>query len=126
MSFKTPEHLRFRRQGHPLSSNPGEPFGCFMAQESDLLPAGLKMIASNGFTDKEDIGFEHVSISHIRDSQTPSWEEMRIVAGLFWDDEDCLVQYRPPKSDYVNVHRGCLHWWRWKQGEIPMPPKECV
>ena len=42
---------------------------------------------------------------------------------MFWDEEDCVVQYHPPKSDYVNIHKNCLHLWRPTDGELPRPPK---
>jgi hypothetical protein len=57
--------------------------------------------------------WEHASVSvDGRLDTTPTWEEMAWVASLFWDDSECLVQYRPPLADYVNCHPGCLHWGR--------------
>ena len=128
MSFKVPEHLRFRQKGHPLDSLPGAPYGAFLCRRSLLLPRGLKIIASAGDIDESGAGipWEHISVSHVDDDECPSWHEMTLAAGLFWDDADCLVQYRPPRSDYVDLHPGCLHWWRWKQGDFPLPPKACV
>lgn len=125
--MKFPEHLRIKRPAqHPFATNPGDPYGCFIAPPGALLPAGLKMIASNGFDGEKDTGWEHVSVSHVSDMTVPTWAEMKLVAGLFWEDSACLVQYRPPAADYIDLHPGVLHWWRWKQGEFPMPPKECV
>ena len=31
---------------------------------------------------------------------------------LFWDEDDCVIQYHPPRSEYVNNHQNCLHLWR--------------
>ena len=127
MSFHVPEHLRFRMPGHPLDSEPGDPFGAFFIAPCHLLPWGLKIIASNGVMDgKSDTMFEHVSVSRLNSPDTPSWNEMIEAAKLFWDDDDCLVQYRPPAADYVNLHPGVLHWWRWKSAMFPLPPKACV
>ena len=39
------------------------------------------------------------------------------VAELFFKDEECLMQLRPPKSEYVNVHDFVLHWWRPQTAE---------
>lgn len=69
-------------------------------------------------------GWEHVSISH--SDRTPNWEEMCRIKAIFWDDEDCVVQYHPPKSEYVNNHPYVLHLWRPTEGELPRPPKSMV
>ena len=73
----------------------------------------LLIIASDG------MGWEHVSVS--LPDRTPTWEEMCYVKSLFWDDEDCVIQYHPPKSEYVNNHDHCLHLWKCKHSKIPMP-----
>ena len=38
-------------------------------------------------------------------------------------EDETVVQYHPPKSDYVNNHPYCLHLWRPHSQEIPRPPK---
>lgn len=80
----------------------------------------LAVVCSDG------IGWEHVSVS--LSSRTPTWEEMCFIKDLFWDEEDCVVQYHPPKSDYVNIHPFCLHLWKNRIPgiEFPRPPKELV
>jgi hypothetical protein len=42
---------------------------------------------------------------------------------LFWSDEETVVQFHPRKSEYVNLHQGCLHLWRPLTGEIVLPPR---
>lgn len=74
----------------------------------------LKVIASNSE------GWEHVSVSTVK--RCPFWAEMCYVKGLFWDDEDCVVQYHPPKSAHVNCHPYCLHLWRSTTVVFPSPP----
>jgi len=69
-------------------------------------------------------GWEHVSVSFQR--RTPTWEEMCIVKDLFWDGDDCVVQYHPPESAYVNNHPYCLHLWKPRGVPMPMPPEWMV
>ena len=64
----------------------------------------MNILASDG------LGWEHVSVS--KKYECPTWGEMCRVKELFWDDEDTVVQYHPPKSLYVNNHPHCLHLWR--------------
>ena len=67
--------------------------------------------------------WEHVSV-HIDDwgnQRTPSWGEMCLVKDVFWDPEECVVQFHPPKSDYVNNHPHVLHLWKLKNGKFPRP-----
>lgn len=42
---------------------------------------------------------------------------------MFWDEDDCVVQFHPPRREYVNNHPNCLHLWRPVDGnmQIPMP-----
>ena len=68
--------------------------------------------------------WEHVSVS--LPDRTPTWAEMCWVKNLFWGDDECVVQFHPPKSEYVNRHEYCLHMWRPVSGEFPMPPRQCV
>ena len=72
----------------------------------------------------EGMGWEHVSVS--RTDRCPTWEEMCFVKNLFWNDEDCVVQLHPPKSEYVNCHPYTLHLWRPIGQTIPMPPSIMV
>lgn len=70
-------------------------------------------IASDG------MGWEHVCVS--RRDRCPTWDEMCQVKAMFWSDEDCVVQFHPPKRDYVNLHEYCLHMWRPVGVEFPQP-----
>ena len=78
----------------------------------------LRVIASDGQ------GWEHVSVSLT--DRCPTWEEMCFVKKLFWDDTDCVVQYHPPASEYVNCHPYCLHLWRQIGVEFVLPPSYMV
>ena len=69
-------------------------------------------------------GWEHVSVS-LR-NRCPTWDEMCLVKDIFWRDDECVVQFHPPKSEYVNLHPYCLHLWK-KIGEaVELPPKSFV
>jgi hypothetical protein len=67
----------------------------------------------------DGLGWEHVSVS--RKDRCPTWDEMCQIKDLFWDDTDCVVQYHPPRSEYVNNHPYCLHLWRQIGAEFPLP-----
>lgn len=70
-------------------------------------------------------GWEHVSVSR-QDKMTPTWDEMCFVKGFFWDEEDTVVQFHPPKSKYVNHHPGVLHLWRQVGSELQVPEPDLV
>lgn len=76
------------------------------------------------------MGWEHasVSVSRIGEKQTrcPTWGEMCWVKNLFWDETDCVIQYHPAKSEYVNMHPFVLHLWRPTDQVIPIPDKRMV
>jgi len=72
-------------------------------------------------------GWEHVSI-HINDNgreRIPTWYEMTLIKDVFWKEEECVVQFHPAKSEYVNIHPHVLHLWRRIEG-FPTPPIACV
>ena len=75
-------------------------------------------------------GWEHVSVhayrARGRQMRTPSWREMAFVKDLCWDDEDEVVQFHPPRSEYVNIHPHVLHLWRPIGVAIPRPPSRLV
>jgi len=74
-------------------------------------------------------GWDHVSVSIIGSKRCPSWNEMAFIKNLFWDPEDCVIQYHPPEAQYINCHPYTLHLWkvqRWVGEGIPIPPMELV
>lgn len=91
----------------------------------------LIIICSDGTEDLaegEQKDWEHVSISTRQGTRVrmPTWKEMQFVKTLCWDGDDTVVQFHPKQSNYINVHPYVLHLWRWKKGEFPTPPLECV
>jgi len=115
-----PERLELGRHMHGhFGSRRGSQFGAFLIQG----PCGdaLRIIASGACDEAE--GWEHVSISC--QHRCPVWEEMAFVKDLFWDEEECVIQFHPPKSEYVNCHPHCLHLWK-PPFEVPTPPSILV
>ena len=70
--------------------------------------------------------WEHVSIRIHPQKRTPVWAEMNYIKDLFWGDDDLVVQYHPPKKDYINNHPYVLHLWRPVGTIIPAPPSILV
>jgi hypothetical protein len=120
--MKFPEQFRRANAHHGYSSTPGDPFGVFHVPGHKANGRALNIIACDGL----ETQWEHVSVSLTGQPQKcPSWTEMCIVKRLFWDDAECVVQFHPPESDYVNNHPGTLHLWRSING-FPQPPIVCV
>jgi hypothetical protein len=69
-------------------------------------------------------GWDHVSVSY--PSRCPTWDEMCYIKNVFFEEDECVIQYHPPKGDYVNMHPYCLHMWKPQKQVIPLPPKEFV
>lgn len=112
--FHVPHRYRIRA-GKIASDDTYENNGAFK------VPLGTRyamVVASDGS------GWEHVSISF--PDRCPTWEEMSKIKALFWDAEDCVVQYHPPESQYVNNMRFCLHVWRPTEMPLPLPPAYLV
>ena len=120
--MKFPDRYRFSPEGSTYQSEPGNPFGCFRIPAHKACGRMLAIIAVDG----EETGWEHVSVSIPGSNNPPSWEEMCLVKALFWDETECVVEYHPPKEDYVNLHTGVLHLWRSANEPFPMPPLICV
>lgn len=98
-------------------SKPGSPEGAFLLVLEKGARSYHKVIASTG------LGWDHVSVSTTR---LPTWGEMCRIKDLFFEPEECVVQYHPPESEYVRNHPHVLHLWRWQGGPFPMPPRACV
>jgi hypothetical protein len=138
VSFRVPEDWRIQRP--PRISRRGDLFGCFLlpASPARKIQFALRCIASDGsdwdlmqadgFVPKDSIPFEHVSVSLNPPAMTrcPTWEEMCYVKDIFWEPDDVVMQLHPPRSEWVNNHRWCLHLWKAVGIELPRPPAICV
>jgi len=121
--MKFPEEFRWVNAAKGFETKPGDPYGVFVIPSAKANGRRLCVIADDG----TKTGWEHVSVSMDDPKKCASWTEMCIVKGMFWDEEECVVQYHPAKKDYVNLHPGVLHLWR-RRGvlEFAMPPMVCV
>jgi len=117
------QHLEpYRKLDGPYGTSEGEHDGFFFIRRGSLTLAAM---ATQG---SEEVPWEHVSIrvcAHKGD-RIPTWEEMCYVKSLFWDAEECVVQFHPPESDYVNNHPCVLHLWKPIGIEMPRPPSIAV
>ena len=90
-------------------------------------PCGMALcIVASGADadDKMAQGWEHVSVS--TRNRPPNWAEMCFVKDLFWEHDECVVQFHPPRSEYVNNHPHCLHLWKQTRAPFPLPPSILV
>lgn len=116
-NLKTLDKYRDRDFGYRIHGGPGDAgngaFKVYVGGRSFFC------IASNGG------GWEHVSVSpcNRKRATPPTWAEMCEIKHMFFEDEEAVVQYHPPKSEYVNNHPYCLHLWRPTSQDIPTPPK---
>lgn len=64
--------------------------------------------------------WEQVSVSRLR--KCPTWDELCETKEIFWNNEECVVQYLPYIM-YEHKYKHCLHLFRPVGVEIPIPPK---
>lgn len=88
----------------------------------------VNVIASDGSgSDDPAFAWQHVSVSIATGNQNPpSWSVMCQIKDLFWGDDEWVIQFHPPASEYINNHPGVLHLWRPLKASIPTPPPETV
>jgi len=87
-------------------------------------PCGRDLLVIFSGGPEDEFGWHHVSVS--LPNRCPNWPEMCAIKGLFWADEDVVVQFHPPKSQYVNNHPFCLHLWAPVGRAIELPPVNLV
>ena len=120
MTFRVPESSRIRLGA--MASSPLDGCNGAFVLRSPIPGRRVFAIASDG------MGWEHVSVT-VQDGakkRMPTWEEMSHVKGVFWEDEDVVVQFHPAKSQHVNFHPTCLHLWRRSGQNLETPPVETI
>ncbi|MDE6832794.1 MAG: hypothetical protein K2J39_00885 [Ruminococcus sp.] len=73
------------------------------------------------FTATWNDNWEQVYIS--RASNRPKWEELCETKEIFWNDDECVIQYIPSASMHTNEYNNCLYLWKPVGVKIPIPPK---
>ena len=118
--FKVPEKYRLTGNIAQATDSTYGNNGIFVIRLSNRSTA--MTIASDG------MGWEHVSVHIISDGKErlPSWSEMCKIKDMFWSEEDCIIQYHPARSEYVNNHKYTLHLWRPINMIIPKPDPSLV
>lgn len=127
MKAKLPKFIEAARVTHgPMRSD--ELFGpngaFFVPYESGV----LRVVSSNGE------GWDHVSVCRIIDrnksehenARCPTWDELQYVRNAFFEDDEWVVSYSPPKANHVNRHPFVLHLWRPQSETMPTPPEWMV
>jgi hypothetical protein len=116
---KAPEQFRLKKHALLGSDASYGNNGFFIIPHHRILNYSYNCKISDGS------GWEHVSVtldSSIRKvERCPTWEEMCYIKSIFWSDDECVIQYHPPKDDYVSMHPYCLHLWRPTEAIMPMP-----
>lgn len=112
MKQKLSPRLKMCRARHPAAQYADDTNGAFLIKHKG---ARLYVIISDG------MGWDHVSVSVLDEGRCPTWAEMCHIKDLFFEPEETVIQYHPPKSEYIN-HADALHMWRPQGVNIPMPP----
>lgn len=120
MRSKLDPKLKTCRAKHPFARQALNDFNSAYLLRSPATDRQLYVIVSDGE------GWDHVSVSVASCDEPPTWDEMVFIKNIFFNPEECVIQYHPPSSRYVNFDVGCLHLWRPQRCDIPMPPLEFV
>jgi hypothetical protein len=108
-----PQLEDFRCTHSVLGSSPkGTNYGYF--------ELGQLRVISSGSDDR----WEHVSVSC--PDRCPTWEEMASIKAYFWSDDETVLQFHPRRSAYVSVHPYCLHLWKQRRKNHPLPPRDLI
>lgn len=122
MSFHVINKYRERKHSQLKSDDSFGNNGFFIIPHERISGYEYRVQASDGML------WEHCSVSigpgKRKDAtRCPTWGEMCYIKKLFWDEDDCVIQYHPAKSEYVNRHPFVLHLWRPTDQVIPIPEK---
>ena len=125
--FSHLERFRHTKPGAALATKEGDHFGAFFIPYGKI---GFVVIVTDGNEEGPGEGWEHVSArvkGHTaKDDRCPTWEEMCWIKQLFWEDDETVIQYHPPRKEYVNCHPFVLHLWRNTKTEVIRPPSILV
>jgi hypothetical protein len=112
--FHAPDKFRLTSGHYGSPAGSGNNGAFFVPSQNKNSYMDFTVIAS------DEGGWEHVSVS--LKSRCPTWAEMCYIKATFWDDDDCVLQFHPPQTDYINCHPFCLHLWRPVGRDVETPP----
>lgn len=132
--MRTHEHLSpYRNKSHPTygSDDTYGMNGFFVIPLNKASQTYALIISSDG---QQGSPWEHVSVrigvggrgKKRMTERTPNWDEMCAIKKLFWRDDECVVQFHPAESEYVNLHPHVLHLWKPTNQVLPTPPLALV
>jgi hypothetical protein len=101
--------LLYRGRANPRSVGGGATLTLSAWYSDDGLAVAASIDRLPHLTIKSKLGFLHLSIS--RNDRYPSWEEMVQIAEMIAGPDLDMAMIKPRRSDYVNEHPFCLHWW---------------
>lgn len=104
------ERYRIQLPGYE-KTNPGDIQGAFQIPYRNRV---FRVVCGVGF------GWDHLSVS--LKTRCPTWGEMCHFKDMWFHREETVIQYHPPRSQYINHHPNALHMWRPWDVEIPLPP----
>lgn len=78
---------------------------------------GLRVIMS-GSVAPDGKRWLHVSLS--REARLPNWGDLKHVRDVFLGPEKTAYQIIAPTSEWINMHKFCLHLWHCVDGD-PLP-----
>jgi len=124
------DRYRVRDRGEFGSSPAGARYGAFIIPVPGAKPQAFVLIVDDGGGEIAT-GWEHVSVHVAIDPvlhmhRCPTWSEMCLVKGLFWENDEVVVQYHIDNEAKVNVHPTTLHLWRPIAGNLPLPDTKMV
>lgn len=129
--FHVPNKHRYKNPLSPLTSDDSYGNnGFFLMPYQKANELQYRIQASDGAATEGGLRWEHISVSiglpGKQALRCPTWDEMCYMKSVFWDKEDCVVQFHPAESEYVNTHPFVLHLWRSVDEKFPTPDKIMV
>lgn len=112
---------KFRIKTGQWKTDDGQKFGLFFIPVRMPGKSPMKVMCSPL---EESAEWWHVSVS--LPNRCPTWDEMSLIKGLFFSDDDTVIQFHPKKEEYINNHPYCLHLWKNNKKEIELPPSYLV
>lgn len=67
-------------------------------------------------------GWDHVSVAPLNHRRIPTWDDMCRVKDMFFREDEWVIQFHPPKDEYINNMPNCLHLWKPQKETMPTPP----